>query len=77
MAGHLGGSRAGSLSLEGAPLMGGQEHSDAHLNLPEESSLVTLARRNTKRNRSMSRLYNLSPKSRQTADTTSPKFTEL
>ncbi|XP_023311464.1 voltage-dependent calcium channel type A subunit alpha-1 [Anoplophora glabripennis] len=53
MAGHLGGSRAGSLSLEGAPLMGGQEHSDTHLNLPEDSSLVTLARRNTKRNRSI------------------------
>ncbi|XP_045474273.1 voltage-dependent calcium channel type A subunit alpha-1 isoform X10 [Harmonia axyridis] len=51
MAGHLGGSRTGSLSLEGAPLMGGQEHSDAHV--PEESSLATLARRNTKRNRSL------------------------
>lgn len=52
MAGHLGGggahggsSRAGSLSLEGAPLMGAQE--------PEESSLIVLARRNTKRNRSV------------------------
>lgn len=53
MAGHLGGSRAGSLSLEGAPLMGGQEHTDTHLNLPEDSSLITLARRSTKRNRSI------------------------
>ncbi|XP_044762298.1 voltage-dependent calcium channel type A subunit alpha-1 isoform X12 [Coccinella septempunctata] len=51
MAGHLGGSRTGSVSLEGAPLMGGQEHSDAHAH--EESSLATLARRNTKRNRSL------------------------
>lgn len=51
MAGHLGGSRAGSLSLEGAPLMGGQEHTDTHHH--EESSLATLARRNTKRNRSV------------------------
>ncbi|XP_056643358.1 voltage-dependent calcium channel type A subunit alpha-1 isoform X25 [Diorhabda sublineata] len=55
MAGHLGGggSRAGSFSLEVAPLMGGQDHSDTHLNLPEDSSLITLARRNTKRNRSI------------------------
>ncbi|XP_074041675.1 voltage-dependent calcium channel type A subunit alpha-1 isoform X6 [Leptinotarsa decemlineata] len=51
MAGHLGGSRAGSLSLEGAPLMGECEH-EALLNLPEEGSLFSLARRSTKRNRS-------------------------
>ncbi|XP_063907007.1 voltage-dependent calcium channel type A subunit alpha-1 isoform X5 [Zophobas morio] len=51
MAGHLGGSRTGSMSLEGAPLMGGQEVTDSHAH--EESSLATLARRNTKRNRSM------------------------
>ncbi|CAH0559083.1 unnamed protein product [Brassicogethes aeneus] len=51
MAGQLGGgSRTGSLSLEGAPLMGAQEHTEhAH----EESSLATLARRSTKRNRSI------------------------
>ncbi|XP_050506047.1 voltage-dependent calcium channel type A subunit alpha-1 isoform X9 [Diabrotica virgifera virgifera] len=55
MAGHLGGggSRAGSFSLEVAPLMGGQDHSETHLTLPEDSSLITLARRNTKRNRSI------------------------
>ncbi|XP_064213761.1 cacophony A isoform X8 [Tribolium castaneum] len=51
MAGHLGGSRTGSVSLEGAPLMGSQEPPDSHAH--EESSLATLARRNTKRNRSM------------------------
>ncbi|XP_048524093.1 voltage-dependent calcium channel type A subunit alpha-1 isoform X3 [Dendroctonus ponderosae] len=51
MAGHLGGSRTGSISLEGAPLMGGQEHSDQHHH--EERSLISLARRNTKRNRSI------------------------
>lgn len=51
MAEQLGGSRAGSLSLEGAPLMGGQEHSDGPHH--EEKSLIALARRNTKRNRSM------------------------
>lgn len=59
MAGHLGGSRAGSLSLEGAPLMGGQEHSDTHLALPEDSSLISLARRSTKRNRSLRYVSNL------------------
>lgn len=54
MAGHLGGnSRAGSLSLEGAPLMADQE-SHEHGTGHEESSLATLARRNTtKRNRSI------------------------
>lgn len=51
MAGHLGGSRAGSLSLEGAPLMSAQEPTDT-LHAHEERSLATLARRNTKRNRS-------------------------
>ncbi|CAG9772294.1 unnamed protein product [Ceutorhynchus assimilis] len=51
MAGHLGGSRTGSLSLEGAPLMGGQEHSDQQQH--EENALISLARRNTKRNRSL------------------------
>lgn len=50
MAGQLGGSRTGSLSMEGAPLMGGQE-GDGHGH--EESSLASLARRNTKRNRSI------------------------
>ncbi|XP_030749078.1 voltage-dependent calcium channel type A subunit alpha-1 isoform X3 [Sitophilus oryzae] len=54
MAGHLGGgSRAGSISLEGAPLMGGQENGDQHHHHPEESSLISLARRSTKRNRSV------------------------
>ncbi|XP_017780350.1 PREDICTED: voltage-dependent calcium channel type A subunit alpha-1 isoform X5 [Nicrophorus vespilloides] len=48
MAGHLG-SRTGSISLEGAPLMAGHEHSDNHHHHPEEKSLVSLARRNTKR----------------------------
>ncbi|XP_060526741.1 voltage-dependent calcium channel type A subunit alpha-1 isoform X5 [Cylas formicarius] len=52
MAGHLGGSRAGSISLEGAPLMAAQDSSEPH-HLHEESSLVSLARRNTKRNRSL------------------------
>lgn len=52
MAGQLGGSRAGSISLEGAPLMGGQEHSDAHPTL-HDTSLFSLARRNTKRTRSV------------------------
>lgn len=51
MAGHLGGSRAGSMSLEGAPLMGGHDGHDMHAH--EERSLATLARRNTKRSRSM------------------------
>lgn len=50
MAGQLGGSRTGSLTMEGAPLMGGQE-TDPHGH--EESSLATLARRSTKRNRSL------------------------
>lgn len=48
MAGQLGGSRAGSLSHEGAPLMAGQDQDQQ----PEESSLASLARRSTKRNRS-------------------------
>lgn len=57
-----GGSRTGSLSLEGAPLMAGQiatgEAEPPSVTIPnnagihEESSLLTLARRNT-RNRSI------------------------
>ncbi|VEN47974.1 unnamed protein product [Callosobruchus maculatus] len=68
-AGQLGGaaasSRAGSLSLEGTPLMGGQADRAAaisedarHALAPPDaegshSLMVTLARRNTKRNRSL------------------------
>ncbi|XP_025830104.1 voltage-dependent calcium channel type A subunit alpha-1 isoform X9 [Agrilus planipennis] len=50
MAGHLNESRTGSLSMEGAPLMAGQDSSETHhLHQHEESSLVSLARRNTKK----------------------------
>lgn len=45
-----GGSRAGSLSLEGVPLMA---NSTSEPEPQEESSLATLARRNTMRNRSL------------------------
>ncbi|XP_031338391.1 voltage-dependent calcium channel type A subunit alpha-1 isoform X5 [Photinus pyralis] len=51
MAGHLGESRTGSLSLEGAPLMGGHEVTDTHQH-HDEGPLAALARRNTKRSRS-------------------------
>lgn len=51
MAGHLGESRTGSLSLEGAPLMGGHEGGESHSH-HEEGPLAALARRNTKRSRS-------------------------
>ncbi|KAF2879670.1 hypothetical protein ILUMI_26498, partial [Ignelater luminosus] len=52
MAGHLGESRTGSLSLEGAPLMGGHEGGVESHSHHEEGPLAALARRNTKRNRS-------------------------
>lgn len=51
MAGHLGESRTGSLSLEGAPLMGGHENIESNQH-HEDGPLATLARRSTKRNRS-------------------------
>ncbi|KAF5297478.1 hypothetical protein FQR65_LT10014 [Abscondita terminalis] len=51
MAGHLGESRTGSLSLEGAPLMGGHESTDSHQH-HDDGPLAVLARRSTKRNRS-------------------------
>lgn len=51
----VGESRAGSLSLEGVPLMSNSTQDiDQH---PEEGSLATLARRNTMRNRSQRYLF--------------------
>ncbi|KAF5301170.1 hypothetical protein FQA39_LY10848 [Lamprigera yunnana] len=51
MAGHLGESRTGSLSLEGAPLMSGQEITESHQH-HDDGPLAALARRSTKRGRS-------------------------